>query len=353
VGTLRRELGKRGVPMILNCALTELIVEEGRVAGVVVDHNGFRREIRARRGVALAAGGYERDQGSRDAFLAVPGDAAWSMAPEGGNTGDALRAARAIGAEAEFLDRMWWMPVVRLPSPVHANHVISHGMAFDQLHPFSLIVNRAGVRFANECISYDRFGIEMIRDGQATPCWLVFDAEYRRRYPCGGLMPNIVMPDWRVPPDWWDNSVFRADTVETLADKMGLPADALAATVMRFNGFAKTGEDPDFGRGSTAFDRAKADAKVKPNGCLGPVERAPFYAVRLDLGDLGSKGGLKCDEHARVVGKNGPIPGLYAAGNSAASPFADCYPGAGGTIGPALAFGYIAADHAAQNRREI
>jgi 3-oxosteroid 1-dehydrogenase len=211
------------------------------------------------------------------------------------------------------------------------------------------MVNRLGERFANENISYDRFGIAMIRDQQSTgannPCWMIFDATYRQRYQCGGLLPTIVMPDRKVPPEWWDAYLYRAERVAELARKIDVPADRLEQTVARFNGFAASGVDEDFHRGESAFDRTRADRRVKPNGCLGPIGKAPYYAVRIDLGDIGTKGGLKCDGNAQVLdGSSRPIRGLYAAGNCAASPFANCYPGAGGTIGPALTFGFIAAE---------
>ncbi|MGH8518462.1 MAG: FAD-binding protein, partial [Panacagrimonas sp.] len=138
------------------------------------------------------------------------------------------------------------------------------------------------------------------------------------------------------------------DTLDALAAKTGLPPAALKQTVANMNAYARTGVDPEFGRGDNAYDRMFGDASVTPNPCLGPIERAPFYAVPINLGDLGTKGGLKADAQARVLDTNGqPIPKLYAAGNNAASPFGNCYPGAGGTIGPAMTFGYVAANHIA------
>jgi 3-oxosteroid 1-dehydrogenase len=352
VGHLRRELARREVPLVLNCALRELVVEGGRVSGVLVEHNGSPRRIAAKRGVVLAAGGFEHDQRRRDAHLPVRTETRWTTTPEGGNTGDALAAAEAIGAAGEFLAHMWWQPAIRLPSRRHENLDIVYGLALDQRHPNSIIVNRNGERFASEGLPYDRFGIEMVRDQQRTganvPCWIVFDAAFRESYALGGLMPNLVTPDRRIPPNWWDNYLFRAGSIGELAGKIGVPPDRLEATVRRFNGFCASGRDEDFGRGGNAYDQGWGDAHVKPNPCLGPVARPPFYAVRVDLGDLGCKGGLKCDGRARVLDQaDRPIPGLYAAGNSAGSPFADAYPGAGATIGAALTFGFVAAEHIA------
>jgi 3-oxosteroid 1-dehydrogenase len=154
-----------------------------------------------------------------------------------------------------------------------------------------------------------------------------------------------VLPDRRIPPDWWDHYIFTADTVGALAEKIQVPAEALARSIAGIYTAAKTGQDSEFGRGGNAYDRFFGDPTVKPNPSLAPVETAPFYAVPINLGDLGTKGGLKADAHARVLRADGqPIPNLYAAGNASGSPFGNCYPGAGGTIGPALTFGYIAAN---------
>lgn len=356
IGHFRRELIRCDIPLILDCALTRLLFEGGRVGGIVARDKGSPRTIRARKAVILAAGGYEQNQQLRDAHLPIGTDRRWSLAPDGANTGDALLAAQAIGASGAFLGYMWWMPVIRLPSQSYPNIEIAHSMAFEQRHPNSIMVNRQGDRFCNENISYDRFGLEMVRDQLRSdanvPCWMIFDATYRARYSCGGLMPTIVTPDWRVPPDWWDMYLFRGSTIAELASKIGLPTDRVIATIARFNGFAANGVDEDFGRGGNAFDLARADRRVRPNGCLGAIDKAPFYAVRIDLGDIGTKGGLKCNEHAQVLDAHDhPIAGLYAAGNCAASPFANVYPGAGGTIGPALTFGFIAAEHAASYQR--
>lgn len=352
IGRLRQQLIKHDIPLLLDCALKELVYENGRVTGIVAEHQGSRRIMSARHGVILTAGGIEQSQTLRDAHTPVPTDIKWSAAPEGANAGDALRAAQKIGATSAFLGKMWWMPVLRLPSPVYPNIEIAHAMGFEQRYPNSIMVNRLGDRFCNENISYDRFGLEMIRDQQRTganvPCWMIFDATYRERYSCGGLMPNMAMPDRRVPPGWWDRYLFKADSIAVLGAKIGVPAERLAATVARFNDFAARGKDEDFQRGDNAFDQGRADRRVKPNGCLGALDEAPYYAVRIDLGDIGSKGGLQCNENAQVLDGGGvPISGLYAAGNCAASPFADTYPGPGATIGAALTFGFVASTHLA------
>jgi 3-oxosteroid 1-dehydrogenase len=210
-------------------------------------------------------------------------------------------------------------------------------------------VNRNGVRFVDEACGYDDFGKAMVADqlktGANTPCWLVFDATFRTKFTAGGFMPTILTPDNKVPPDWWDHYIFKASTLEALASKIHVPVDALKKTVANMNAYAKQGTDPEFGRGNNIYDQMFGDANVKPNPCLGAIDKAPYYAIAINLGDLGTKGGLKADAQARVLDGTGrPIPGLYAAGNNAGSPFGNCYPGAGGTIGPAMTFGFVAAN---------
>jgi 3-oxosteroid 1-dehydrogenase len=184
--------------------------------------------------------------------------------------------------------------------------------------------------------------------GANVPCWMIFDATYRAKYSCGGIMPSPVTPDRKIPPDWWDNYLYRADSIEALAEKLGIESGRLAGVISEMNGYAAAGVDPEYGRGGELYDRYFGDARVSPNPCLGPIDEPPYYAIRIDLGDLGTKGGLKADEHARVLDRQGdPIPGLYAAGNSSASVFGNCYPGSGGTLGPALTFAFIAANNIA------
>ena len=188
-----------------------------------------------------------------------------------------------------------------------------------------------------------------LKTGANTPCWLIFDTKFRQKFSAGGLMPLAHTPERKVPVDWWDHYVFRADSIAALAAKINVPADALQATVEKINGYATTGVDPEFGRGGNIYDRFFGDPTVAPNPNLGPLDKPPYYAVPINNGDLGTKGGLKADARARVIDGNGrPIPNLYAAGNNAGSPFGDCYPGAGATIGPAMTFGFVAANDIAE-----
>jgi succinate dehydrogenase/fumarate reductase flavoprotein subunit len=212
--------------------------------------------------------------------------------------------------------------------------------------PHSLMVNRSGERFCNEAANYSALaGAFHQFDPQSydypnLPAWLIFDANYVERYPIGPRLPDQPVPDW----------VVRGDTLEELAATLGLPAEALSGTVARFNRHAAAGHDPDFERGTSAYDHFYGDRSREGTAVtLGEVARAPFYAVEIRMGLLGTNGGARTDGHARILGHDGePIAGLYGAGNAIACPTGGIYAGAGGTLGPALTFGYIAGRSAAR-----
>jgi 3-oxosteroid 1-dehydrogenase len=349
MGAVYKRIYDRGIEVRLETKLEDLVLADGKIAGVTVSSYGRRYEIGARHGVIICAGGFEWNQELRDRFYGVPGLARYSSSPEDANRGEALLAGMRAGAATEHTEAGWWIPTMHMPMPKASNFEEIHQAAFDVGRPHSVCVNRNGVRFVDEACGYDEFGKAMVSDQQKTgancPCWLVFDANFRAKFTAGGFMPTAIMPDRSIPPDWWDHYIFRAATVDELAPKIKVPADVLKKTVANMNRYAKDGADPEFGRGSNDYDRMFGDPSVAPNPCLGPIATAPFYAVPINLGDLGTKGGLKCDAHARVVDGNGqPIPNLYAAGNACGSPFGNCYPGAGATIGPAMTFGFVAAN---------
>lgn len=349
MGHIYKQLFDRGVEVRMETALQSLIVTDGRVCGVQVNNLGRAYPIHARHGVVLAAGGFEWNQALREKFFPVPGLTRHSSTPEDANRGEALLAGLDIGAATEHTEAGWWIPTMHKPMPRASNFEEIHQAAFDVGRPHSVCVNRLGKRFVNEACSYDEFGIAMVEDqqqtGANTPCWLVFDARFRAKFTAGGFLPTLIMPDWRIPADCWDHYIFRAPTLAELARKIHVPIDALQDTVARMNRYADTGVDEEFGRGSNAYDQMFGDASLSPNPCLGRIEKAPFYAVPINLGDLGTKGGLKANARAQVVDHQGNvIPGLYAAGNNAGSPFGNLYPGAGGTIGPAATFGFVAAN---------
>ena len=350
VGRLRKAMLDRDIPLVLKARMLNLETDEGKIVGVNIDCDGRAVTLKARRGVILAAGGYEQSPELRAKYLPCKTQTTWSVTPRGNNTGDGLLAALDAGADTDALNEAWWTPSVAIPSPTSPNNTRNHGVFFERGLPHSLCVNQLGVRFVNEACSYHRFGEAMMEDdaktGANVPCWIIFDSRFRKKYPLGGLLPSAAKPDFMLPRNWLSTFLHKADSIAELAAKVGLPAPALEATVNRFNVLAEAGEDTDFNRGRDFFNLYQGDPFHKPNPCLGPVSKGPFYAVRLDLGDLGSKGGPKTDENARVLATDGtPIQGLYAVGNCAATVMGDAYPGAGVTLGTTMTFGFLAASH--------
>ncbi|HMJ15492.1 MAG TPA: FAD-binding protein, partial [Polyangiaceae bacterium] len=185
-------------------------------------------------------------------------------------------------------------------------------------------------------------------DNPSIPAYLVFDARYRRSYPMGPLGPSKLQPDSAIAGRLKKSGFLKkASSLGGLAEKIGVDAHGLEQTVQRFNELARSGRDTDFGRGESLYDRYYSDRKITPNSCLAPIEAAPFYAIEVYPGDLGTKGGLVTDAQGSVLDERGSaIAGLYATGNCSASVMGNSYPGAGGTIGPAMTFGYLAAQHA-------
>ena len=355
MGPLYKRIFAHGVEVRLETRLEELIIENGEAGGVRVSNFGRRYEIHARHGVVLCAGGFEWNQELRERFLPVPGLTRHSSSPEDANRGEALIAGMKIGAATEHTGDAWWIPTMHMPMPRASNFEEIHQAAFDVGRPHSVCVNRNGVRFVDEACGYDEFGEAMVADqlktGANTPCWLVFDATFRKNYSAGGFMPTAIMPDLLIPPDYWDHYIFKAPTIETLAAKISVPVDALRQTIGSMNRYAQSGVDPEFGRGGNDYDRMFGDPAVTPNPCLGSIDTPPYYAVPINLGDLGTKGGLKADARARVIDQQGrPIPKLYVAGNNSGSPFGNRYPGAGGTIGPAMTFAFVAVNDIAARR---
>ncbi|MGB0101614.1 MAG: 3-oxosteroid 1-dehydrogenase, partial [Nocardioides sp.] len=338
---LRKGLLDSDVPVHYDTELRDLVIEDGRVVGVRVLRDGVETVVRARRGVVLGSGGFERNGELREKYLPQPTSADWSTGSQF-NTGGGLLAGVAAGAAADLLDDAWWGPTIPLPGRPWF-------CLAERNLPGSIIVNSAGERFMNEALPYVEAVHEIYR-GEATgvghvPAWMVIDQRYRNRYVFAGLMPRQPFPG-----RWYKNGVVkRADTLEALAEEIGVPPGALAETVSRFNGFAGTGVDEDFHRGESAYDKYYSDPTVKPNPSLHAIDEAPFYAVKIVPGDLGTKGGLVTDEHGRVVRPDGSaIGGLYAAGNVSSAVMGHTYPGPGGTIGPALVFGYLAAESISQ-----
>ena len=337
---------RAGIPVWTDATLLRLLnnpADGERVTGAVVDHEGREVTITARRGVVLATGGFDHRMDMRWKFQSESLGANLSLGAES-NTGDGLRAGQEFGADIALMDQAWWFPAVA-PLPDKAPAV----MLAERSLPGCLIVNQHGRRFANESADYMSFGqrlLELERSGGPVEAmWIVFDQQYRNSYVFGA----VLFPRMRIPQAWYDAGVaVRADNPAELGARMGVPVPEFFQTMTRFNQNAAAGEDPDFGRGRSAYDRYYGDPTIKPNPNLRPLVEGPFYAVKMVLSDLGTCGGLKADERARVLREDGGvIAGLYAIGNTAANAFGTSYPGAGATIAQGLVYGYIAARDAA------
>ncbi len=333
---LRKGLIDAGVPIAYETELTDLLIEDGRVVGVRVRRDGVEQVLRARRGVILGSGGFEKNLEMREKYQPQPTSVEWTTGSEF-NTGGGILAGIAAGASTDLLDDAWWGPTIPLPN----------GPWFclaERNLPGSIIVNQAGRRFMNEALPYVE-AVHAIYDGEATgvghvPSWMIIDQRYRNRYLFAGLSPRQPFPG-----RWYKlGTIRKGSSIAELAKEIDVPADELVATIERFNGFAADGVDEDFGRGESAYDKYYSDPRVKPNPSLAPIDHGPFYAVKIVPGDLGTKGGLVTDERARVLRPDGSvIEGLYAAGNCSAAVMGHTYAGPGATIGPALTFGYLAA----------
>ncbi|MBK1788688.1 3-oxosteroid 1-dehydrogenase [Prauserella cavernicola] len=343
---LRAGLQRADVPVWLSTPMTGLRTQDGVVTGVLVDSGGEELLVRARLGVVLASGGFEHNEQLRQKYQRQPIGTQWTVGAVG-NTGDGITEGLRLGAGVDLMDDAWWGPSLPLTGgPWFA--------LAERSRPGCVMVNARGERFVNESAPYVEAVHAMYGPGDGPahniPTWLVFDQRYLNRYMFTGLGPRQPLPG-----RWFKAGVAaKSSTLEGLAERIDVPADALAATVQRFNGFARRGVDEDFGRGASAYDHYYGDPRTRPNPSLGALERAPFYAVRIVPGDLGTKGGLVTDVHARVLREDGtPIDGLYAAGNTSAAVMGRTYAGPGATIGPAMVFGYLAARHlAAQNRAQ-
>jgi 3-oxosteroid 1-dehydrogenase len=329
------------IPVWLSSPLTDLIVEDGAVSGAVVEREGRPIRVRVRGGVVLAAGGFAHCADWREQHQAIAG---WTAASDG-DQGTVIEIARRSGASLTMMNEAWWTPVY-VNAAGKCNVVL-----FERSLPHGIMVNRRGERFVNESASYNDVGRAMLQSGAAAvPSWLIGDRRLSRRYlyqpSFGGKKGKKVLAA--------QGTCCEADTLEALADMIGLQRDKLLMTVERFNGFARTGKDLDFNRGESAYDRMYCDPSNKPNANLGVITKGPFTALKLYPGDIGTKGGVLTDEHARVLREDGSvIEGLYAAGNTTASVMGDTYPGGGATLGPAIAFGYLGGRHVASRLRKI
>ncbi|PQP47211.1 FAD-binding protein [Mycolicibacterium austroafricanum] len=362
---LRLAMKQQNIPLWLNAPMTELITDtdgpEGRVVGAVIERDGRPIRVRARGGVILASGGFDHDMQWRrqhlpelnrvDELVGCGKD--WSF----GNPaamGDGIRAGEKVGAASDLLDEAWWFPAICWPDGR------LQFMLNERMMPSQFVVNGDGERFINEAAPYMDFAHAMI-EGQRSgvthiPCWLITDIRSFHRYVVAGHLPIPKVPfapvptGWKVPAAWLESGVVKTgSTWEELADQIGVPGTRLRGTAERFNALAAKGHDDDFNRGDSAYDNYYGDPTL-PNPNLHPLGRPPYFAFQIILGDLGTSGGLRTDEHARVLrGDDSVIGGLYAVGNASAAVMGRSYAGAGATIGPAMTFGYVAARHIADS----
>jgi 3-oxosteroid 1-dehydrogenase len=340
---LKAALGA-GVDVRTQTPVKELIVEGGKVIGVVAEINGKATRIGANLGVLVNAGGFAQNQAMRDKYM--PGTkAAWSNTPEG-DTGDLFGEMERVGGVLAQMDQMVGYQTSYAPG-FDKDYVkpAGQGMA---AKPGAILVDQSGQRYLNEGGSYELFCQRMIERNRAVgaiPSWVVWDQTYAENYKV--LNRFIHQPEKR--KDLVESGYLKvADSIEELAAKIGADPATLKATIERWNGFVDKGVDEDFNRGGREYDKWLGDPFKEGNPALGRIDKAPFYAVDMIPGDVSTYGGVLIDAKARVVKADGePIPGLYACGVSTASIMGGVYPGAGASVGPSMTFGYIAAKHAA------
>jgi succinate dehydrogenase/fumarate reductase flavoprotein subunit len=349
IGCLVEALLTRGIRLMPSTACTDLIVRDRRVEGAVVRTTGGGRRVLANCGVVLAAGGFSGNAGlKRKTYAHVRRGHDHALLAAETSAGDGVHAG--LGARGVFVDDLSqpaaWTPASLVPQSDGSKVAFPHYV--DRNKPGFIAVDRQGRRFTNEAATYHHFVPAMIaacRDEPVTEAWLIADACAVDRYGIGATPPFPGFLGAAVRSGYLKSAM----TINALSQALQLPH--LAATVERFNAFAQSGVDEDFHRGETAYERACGDPTVTPNPSLAPLAKPPFYAVRLVPSDIGTFAGLRTDPRARVIDDCGiAIPGLYAAGNDAASAFGGAYPAAGVTVGLALTFGFVAGRDLAESR---
>ncbi len=338
----------KGVDISYECALQELIQDDsGKVIGVKALEGGKVVNIKANRGVILAAGGYEYNQELREKYLPQPTSAEWSGSGIRTNTGDALQASLKVGAKTRLMNGAWWCTTISAPDEPAPRLAI-----MEKSLPGSCVVNMAGKRIANESQNYMAYQTEFFESHSEAnpnaPAYMIFDKRFRDSYIVGPLLDVQSRPDSRLPKEYFENGFMAIeDSIDAIADKLGIDKVGLNDTINKMNEYGKTGKDLEFGRGDTEYDRYYGDETIEPNPCLHSIDQGPFYAIRIDPGDFGTHGGMDTNVNAQVLSEsNEPIDGLYAIGNCAAAILPN-YPGPGATLGPAMTFGYQAARHIA------
>jgi 3-oxosteroid 1-dehydrogenase len=344
-GRMLKAALRAGVELRTDSPVSELIVENDAVTGVATVKDGRPWRVGTRLGVLVNAGGFSRNQRMRDQY--APGTSVnWTMAAPG-DTGELIEEMMRLGADiAQMEERVGCQ--ITLPPGAEASEAKPTAQALTA-SPHAILVDQSGVRYMNEGGSYMAYCKAMLERNKsvpASPSWAIFDQQYLRNYMLAGTMPGTSKPQ-----RWYDEGYLKkADTLEELERLLSIPAGTLVATVRRFNEFVSKNRDEDFHRGERAYDGWLGDPYHKPSMTLGSITEAPFFALPVIPGDVGTYGGVVTDEHARVLRADGTvIAGLYATGISTASVMGRSYPGAGASVGPSFTFGYVAAKHAIEN----
>ncbi|AEI81896.1 3-oxosteroid 1-dehydrogenase KsdD (plasmid) [Cupriavidus necator N-1] len=338
-----------GIPIWTASPALRLVTRDGAVVGAVVSRDGREVEIRARQGVVLASGGFSHDiERLRKAYPHIArGGEHFSPVPVT-NTGDGARLAEQAGGTVplRYRDAAAWMPVSKVP--MRGGRFVAFPHLLDRYKPGVIGVLRNGQRFTNESNSYHDVGADLIRacEGQPeTAMWLICDQGTISKYGLGYAKPAPLPLGGLLRKGY----LMRGRSLAELAQKCGIDANALEQTVRDFNAGAQHGDDRQFGRGTTSFNRYLGDPEHKPNPCVAPVAQGPFYALKVVMGDLGTFDGIATNVEGAVLREDGvPIEGLYAVGNDRASIMGGNYPGAGITLGPIMTFGYITGRHIAR-----
>lgn len=343
LGALLKGCLDKGVEVRTSIRATDLVLDQGRVRGVVCETADGQTTVASQSGVIIATGGFERDEELVRSFLRGPIEHPPGVPT---NTGDGLRMSMRIGAMLGGMREAWWVPVVAIPDASQPDGKRVQLVLRERTLPRSIMVNRNGVRFTNEAANYNALGGAFHQldatdfEWSNNPCWLIFDQQFVSQYGGFGVPAGAEMPEW----------VTRADSLTDLAAKLQIPAENLDATVTAWNKAVEQGRDEQFGRGDSAYDGWCGDRSHYPHrqATLGPIDQGPYYAVQLHSSTLGTKGGPLTTVDCEVLDVDGqPIEGLWAVGNAMAAPTGMVYGGAGGTLGPALVFGYRAGRNAA------
>jgi len=345
VGALLKGCLDRGIEPYLDTKAKKLIKNDERITGIEIEKNGQTETIIARRGVIIATGGFEWNKDFVTTFLRGP---LRSPASPPGNDGDGLMMAQEAGASLGNMTSAWWSPVLSIPGdnwPEGGQK--SSPILIERTLPHSLMVNKSGKRFCNEATNYSALAgafhfFDPNKYGYPNlPAWIVFDSTYRDKYPFANIMPGSENPSW----------MKTSPTLDGLANELDIDSENLVSTIQNFNSFVEEGDDKEFFRGKSDYDSFYGDrSQSGVYSTLGKLEKAPFFAVEINIGALGTNGGARTDEYGRVISASGNIiEGLYTVGNAMAGSTGSVYAGAGGTLGPALTYGYLAGEHAAGN----